>query len=397
MTDAESRDETPRFGPLSDYRVPAMPTRDTLQIVLTRARELLRRHTDAPQIDNARLHSSTIDMLNAAAAPPACGPLIDELQATLGAWADRGPESPRLQLIVLPPGDHDHIVASWAERQGHHVLQTPTRDAILQAEPDALPALDGDGLLVVPALEAWFLRHRDGLWLIRALLDRLSELDRRAVIGCNSWAWQYLKRAVRVDAVLPAPLTFQPFDGERLRAWFREISSANTERPMRFRDAASGDDILALNADGKPHDRLISLAAASRGVPWIAWRLWRHSLRQHIAANDDTDNGVNAATADATNGDAHTLWVTALKGFSLPARRGDDSLLVLHALLIHGPMTPARLTDVLPFTGTANTINSLLAAGILAHDAQGCLTCTPEAYPTIRTGLTTAGFPVAEV
>ncbi len=100
---------------------------------------------------------------------------------------------------------------------------------------------------------------------------------------------------------------------------------------------------------------------------------------------------------DVESDDAHTLWVIALEEFSLPGRGSDDSLLVLHALLIHGPMAPARLADVLPFSGAGNTVNSLLAAGILEHDEHHRLACTPEAYPAIRTGLTTAGFPIAEV
>lgn len=390
MTDADSREESLRFGPLADYRAPAMPTRDTLQILLTRARELLHRQSETPLIDDARLRASTIDMLDEAAAPPACGPLVDELQATLDDWLDNDSPSQRMQCIVLPPGDRNHVIACWAETQGHTLLHAPERDTILGAGPDALPEPDDEGVLVVPALEAWFLRHRDGLRLIRALLDRLAELDRRVVVGCNSWAWQYLVRAVRADAVLPAPLIFQPFDAMRLHDWFSAIAAANAE-PIQFLDAGSGDDILALDEDGRPHDRLFSLAARSQGIPWIAWRLWRRSLRRRIP-DDDAEEA-----PDAANDDARTLWVIALEEFSLPGRGNDDSLLALHALLIHGPLMPSQLADVLPFTGAGNTLNSLLAAGILEYDAHDRLACTPEAYPAIRTGLTTAGFPIAEV
>ena len=389
MTDADAREESPRFGPLADYRVPAMPTRDTLQILLTRARELLHRNADAPLIDDARLRASTLDMLDEAAAPPACGPLVDELQASLADWIDDDNPPQRRQCIVLPAGDRNDVVASWARAHGHTVLDAPEREASLGAGPDALPNLTGDTVLVVPALETWFVRHRDGLWLIRALLDQLAELDRRVVVGCNSWAWQYLVRAVRADAVLPAPLIFQPFDAMRLRNWFRAIAR-NDDPPIQFLDARSGEDILALDDNGRPHDRLFSLAARSHGIPWIAWRLWRRSLRRRIP-DDETD------APDVADDDAHTLWVIALEEFSLPGRNNDDSLLVLHALLIHGPLLPNQLAAVLPFTGAGNTLNSLLAAGILEHDAHGRLACTPDAYPAIRTGLTTAGFPIAEV
>ncbi|KEZ76044.1 hypothetical protein [Salinisphaera hydrothermalis] len=390
MTDADRREQSPRFGPLADYRAPAMPTRDTLQILAARARELLRRKPDAPLIDDARLRASTLDMLDEAAAPPACGPLIDELQTTLKDWLDDDHPSQRMQCIVLPPGDDNHVLGMWAETYGHAVLEAPEREALPGAGPAALPELAGDRVLVIPALESWFARQRDGLWLVRALLDRLAELDRRVVVGCNSWAWQYLVRAIRADAVLPAPLIFQPFDALRLHRWFSAISASQAE-PIQFLDASSGDDILALDDDGRPHDRLFSLAARSHGIPWIAWRLWRRSLRRRIP-DDEADEAPEVA-----DDDAHTLWVIALDEFSLPGRGNDDALLVLHALLIHGPLMPHQLADVLPFTGAGNTLNSLLAAGILEHDAHGRLVCTPEAYPAIRTGLTTAGFPIAEV
>lgn len=393
MTDAESRDESLRFGPLGDYRVPAMPTHDTLQILLARTRKLLHRDPKGPLIDDSHLRASTLDMLDEAAAPPACGQLIAELQASLAGWIGDTDAAQRLQLIVLPPGDSNRVVASWAEQYGHTVLEAPARDAILVADPGELPELDGDGLLVVPALEEWFLRHRDGLWLIRVLLDRLARLDRQVVVGCNTWAWLYLVRALRADAVLSTPLIFQPFDAERLHDWFTEISAANADAPIQFLDAGSGDDILALTADGRPHDRLFSLAARSHGIPWIAWRLWRRSLRRRIP--EENDAGI--AIQEIEDDDARTLWVIAHPDFSVPGPGSDDSLLILHALLIHGPLAPAQLAAALPFTGASNTVNGLLGAGILERDEQDRLACRPEAYPAIRTGLATAGFPIAEV
>lgn len=396
MTDADNRDETSCFKPLADYQVPAMPTRDTLQILVTRARELLRRSPDGPLIAEARLRTSTLDMLDEAAAPPACGPLITELQASLAEWIDDPEPAQRMQLIVLPPGDRNRVVAGWAEQRGHTLLEAPARGAIPAADANDIPDLSGRGLLVIPALEDWFIRHRDGLGLIRALLDRLADLDRRVVVGCNSWAWQYLVRAVRADAVLPAPLIFQAFDAERLHAWFSALPHTARQSSIQFLDAGSGEDILALDDDGQPHDRLYSLAARSRGIPWIAWRLWRRSLRRRMPDEEKDDTDATAAS-EREAVDADTLWVIALEEFSLPGRSNDDSLLILHALLVHGPLPPDQLTDVLPFTGAYNTVNGLLAAGILERDEFGRLACTPEAYPSIRTGLTTAGFPIAAV
>lgn len=401
MTDADQREETLRFGPLSEYSVPAMPTRDTLQMFVTRMRKLLRRTPDQPMITDERLQLSSLEILDAAAAPPACGPLIDELQATLADWVEDTQASQYVQFVVMPPGDRNSVVAAWAERHGHHRVDAPSRHELISSKVIEPPLLSpDDGVLVIPALEDWFVRHRRGLRLIRALLAHIAQLDRKLVVGCNSWAWQYLVRAVRANIAFPEPITFQAFDAARLRAWFREISTDGNGQPIQFLDADTGDDILALEDDDKPHPRLVSLAARSLGVPWIAWRLWRHSLRHRIENASDANSGDDAPKPTierAENEDAHTLWVTSPEEFSLPARSTDDSLVVLHALLIHGVMQKNELALILPFAGCDNVLMALVRGGLVERDEEGRLACAPEAYPAIRSALTTAGFPIAEI
>lgn len=387
MTHAEQTDDAPRFTPLAEYQAPAMPTRDTFQILATRARELLHRGLPEPMVADTRLHRSTLDMLDTAVPPPACGPLIDELQASLSDWLNDPAPDETSRLIVLPPGDRDRIVARWAERYGHALCEAPARDELLAPAHDPLPEPDGDGVLVLPALEDWFVRHQSGLALIRALLVFIQRSERRIVVGCNSWAWQYLVRAVHADTVLSAPIIFQPFDAERLRQWFSRIAATGDSQSLRFLDARSGDDILAED-DDRAHDRLCSLAARSQGIPWVAWRLWRQSLRRHIPDQDDADTPAE---------DDQTLWLTDLDEFSLPGRNGDDSLLALHALLIHGPLPPAWLDRLLPSNGASKGLSGMLNAGIVERHDDGRLACAPAAYPTIRAGLATAGFPTAAI
>ncbi|WP_147418153.1 hypothetical protein [Salinisphaera sp. Q1T1-3] len=388
--DTGVRDAAP-FTPLADYCVPATPTRDSLQTWLTRARELFRRKPPAPMITDDRLRRSTLDMLDDVASPPACGPLLAEIDASLADWLAEETPARRKRLFVLPPGDRNHIVAAWAETAGHARLTPPPRSELLTPGGAPLPDVRGDGLLVIPALEDWFVRHTHGLDTLRQLLDTLDRLDRHVLIGCNSWAWQYLSRAVAADAVLGPAETFQAFDAHRLRAWFNEISQGAEHGPVCFRDARSGDDIMALDAQDEPHEMLISLAARSRGIPWVAWRLWRRSLRRRIDPEDDAHDAP-AAVSDA---DEQTLWVIALEEFSLPGADNDDTLFLLHALLIHGALTPDLLRAVLPITQAMQRLPALVAAGIVTRHEDGRLACAPAAYPAIRAGLTTAGFPIA--
>lgn len=389
------------FIPLADYDEPSMPTADAFGAMLTRLRELVRRKPATPMIADDRLRRSTLEMLDEVASPPACGPLLAELDASLAEWlAD---ESPRIasRLIVLPPGDRNHVIASWARDHGHEILSPPARERLIGAERDQLPDLSGDTLLVIPALEDWFVRHQHGLGLVRALLDALDGLDRHVLVGCNSWAWRYLQRAVQADAVLPQPIIFQAFDGARLHAWFADIARSEALGTVQFRDAESGEDIMAMGPDNEPHDVLVSLAARSRGIPWVAWRLWRRSLRRRIESpSDDDDENTSAASEPQALDDqeqAQTLWVIALEEFLLPGSDDATSLLLLQALLIHGTLSRPMLARVVPEPAATRLLPALIASGVIERRAPDLLACAPAAYPAVRASLTAAGLPVADV
>ncbi|GAB3684870.1 hypothetical protein [Salinisphaera aquimarina] len=386
------------FIPLGSYKAPALPTVDTLQALMARLRTLFHKTDDTPFIADDRLQRSTLEMLDDIVAPPACGPLIDELQSTLADWIAQPQRRFNLQLIVLPPGDENGVLASWARQYGHAVLDAPDRTTLLSATTADPINLDGDGVLVIPELERWFLRHRNGLTLVRALLARLDTLERRCVIGCNSWAWAFLCKAVGAHMILPQGLTFRAFDGARLGQWFSQLAGDDSLRHITFRVSDSGADVMAEDDDGQlKHDHFTGLAARSLGIPWVAWHIWRSSLRSSADADEST--GAEDRPDDETEApkkvhpdDEQTLWVVALEQFSLPA--GDDAepaLLVLQALLIHGTLSVAELRDVVPVVGESTVLSALVRAGVV-EQTRGQLRCTPAAYPAVRSGLSTAGF-----
>ena len=391
-------DQVEVFQPVEAYDPPSLPTVDWLHSTITRVRALFQRSDAQPFIADDRLRRSTLDMLDQVVAPPACGPLIEELQATLASWIDADQPQSRQQLLILPPCDEKGVIESWAERYGHPLLAAPARETLFTAGADMLPALDGDDVLVIPRLEDWFVRHRNGLTLVRALLSRIDDLDRRCVIGCNSWAWAFLSKAVGAHLVLPNGLTFKPFDAPRLAQWFAELADAESLDNVRFRLPDSGEDVLAHDDEGQlTNDHFAALAAESRGVPWVAWHMWRHSLR----STDDTsdkDGGAKAVDGVPTEpglgvpGDEQTLWVVALEQFSLPSDAAEpEALIVLQALLIHGALTLDQLALITPIVGQSNVLAALLRAGVVHRDGR-LFRCAPTAYPAIRSGLHTAGF-----
>ena len=367
-----------------------MPAEELFRRYLGRVMALVRRQETKPFIAADQLQRATIERLDEIVAPPACGPLLTELDRTIKLWLNESPMASCLKLVVLPPCDQNNLVGTWAKQAGHRVLSPPPRSTLTGPGDPDIPDLAGEGILVVPRLEDWFLRHQDGLRSVRTLLAALPAVKRPVVIGCNSWAWVLLRKAAGADLVLPDAVTFRAFDAARLHGWFSELGKADATGQVRFRLPKSGEDVLAQDETGKlKSDYLQTLAGRSLGIPWVAWHLWRRSLR-----SDSIESVVGDAAAAVSEREPgeQTLWVAALEEYALPGADEQTALLVLHALLIHGPLAVAELRSVLPTVGESNILPTLTKAGFLERSGDR-FSCRPAAYPAIRNGLTSAGFP----
>ncbi len=377
--------------PLSEYDTPSIPTDHAIRKAYSTLRGKLLQQDKGPMLTGERLRPATLTLMNQVVDPPASGPYLVELSAALQEWLLSTP-SQSVGVVILPPCDTDDIIARWAEAGGHQLLAPPVREQLMNG--GAVPALnlDGPGLLVIPRLEHWFLRQRNGLAPVRALLARLALLERRCLIGCNSWAWSFLVKAAGADVLLPAPLAFPAFDAQRLHRWFSDLAADKESRQITFRAARGGDDVLAVDAEGKPAHRYMQvMAARSLGIPWVAWHLWRTSLRARTDAGDISDRALKATASDAK-----TLWVVDIDDYRLPPRHQDRALLVLQALLIHHALTPQELKCVLPETGEPDMIPALLAAGFVERRGE-LLSVGAAAYPAVREALIADGCPVGEM
>ncbi len=395
----------PAFDPLpfqsiNDYVRPALPAEETLRLYLRRAKGFFRKANSAPFIADDKLQRTLTTLLDEIVGPPACGPLVEELDLTLRDWiADPSPTVPT-RLIVLPPGDRNAVISAWAAEREHQVLEPPSREALIDSNPPIAPDLTGEGLLVIPDLARWFLRHRHGLKTIRQLLTAVHASPRHCLIGCTSWAWAFLIRAIGADLILPGALTFQPYNAVRLQRWFSELSTDPTTDRMTFRLSQNGADVLDVDANGQlRNDYLSKLAARSLGIPWVAWRLWRRSLRSDPETADEVGNQSSDPKLPADNptplGD-RTLWVAQTEEYALPAQHHQLALLVLQALLIHGRLTVDELALVVPIVGDNFVAAALLSCGFIEQiDDELCVRAI--AYPAARAELFSAGFPVASI
>ncbi len=373
------------FRSLGKYDWPSTPVNRGMERLRERVRELTGRKEDASGIAADRLDPVPADLLERIVDAPANQPVLAELDATLDGWLS-DPDGPkRLQTIVLPPCDREDLLGRWADSRGLQVFDTDRRLGELDAldDPEAAP-------LVIPKLEARFLRTLDGLDDVRRLLDRIATLERRAVIGCNSWAWQFLRKSCEIDLVLSEPVTFRAFDKQRLRAWLGSLAHGpGGEDTVCFRSAQSGADVFGNGeGDAEVSPYMADLAKRSLGIPWVAWHLWRPSL--FLAKPEE---GEETATPVDPSCDPHTVWVTPIKPLALPNRNDQNALLVLHALLIHGGLTADQIAQTVPLVSYTNVLPSLLREGLVDR-VDGLYRCLPAAYPAVRDALNNNAYPV---
>ena len=86
-------------------------------------------------------------------------------------------------------------LAAWAERRSLPLVSAGPRAS--RGEPCLTPDL-GEGLAVLPSLEACFLRHTEGLVSVRHLLAHALGGSSQLVVGCNRWAWRFLDRVAEL-------------------------------------------------------------------------------------------------------------------------------------------------------------------------------------------------------
>ncbi|MEP6809638.1 MAG: hypothetical protein ABI992_05295 [Chthoniobacterales bacterium] len=377
------------FKPLSEYKVPNAPARETVRRKFVRFWRAFR-PTEAEESRPDDLKTAGDEILDEVAARPDVGPLVDILQSNLTEWLGTTQPKRWVTTIVLPPCEEFGIVEKWAEQNGFEVAPEPTAEEILRADLRCLPEMKGDRPLVIPRLERWVLRHHHGLQLVRELLMRLDSIERHCVVGCNSWAWLWLSEVADASARLPAPLTPAAFDGERLGRWFHELADRSEKNDVVFRRSDNGQRILSKTdaATASANDYLKSLAAVSRGIPWVAWQLWRQSMRT------GPDDASEAKLAEKNS--RSCIWMKPLADVGLPKFSGNShsvALFVLQALLLHGRLSLDLLRKVLPSLDAFAALHRLEEEGFVVRE-EGEYRVRSAGYPAARESLLHAGFPL---
>ncbi|MFP4006484.1 MAG: hypothetical protein ACLFV6_00555 [Spirulinaceae cyanobacterium] len=118
-------------------------------------------------------------------------------------------------------------------------------------------------VILIPNLAQGFLRCIHGLNAITTLQTTILEnRDRFWILGCPSWAWEYLHTTYQIKANLNQAIHLPSLDAGELEAWFKKVDI----------------DILIEAEEEQTCSYFQSLAKAALGSSQVAQDLWIDSL-----------------------------------------------------------------------------------------------------------------------
>ncbi|WP_022948438.1 hypothetical protein [Methylohalobius crimeensis] len=320
------------------------------------------------------------------------------LDRTLADWkARQPPEQPVLFLVLPPHNGHPQILTDWAKERDLPILHPPPPDAIVTGHSSWTAEEETTrSIWVLPALERLYLRHVDGLDLVRdffaqALSGRLGH----GLIGCDSWAWAFLRHVW--ETPLPPVMTLQALDGGSLANYFQHQAQISDGAPKRFRKADNGEHLLSptesSDEPAEPNDFFLHLAAYSRGNLGVARAYWRAGLRSEPEQPEAEKRELDAGDSSTR---ANTIWVAAWDQFrhpGIPESAGWEEGWVLHSLLLHNGLSEHWLSRLLPFPFHRLTgILTLLESRSLLEQKDDVWRVSSRGYPAVRNFMQASGY-----
>ena len=410
------------FVPWSQYVKPREPTGEVMRKGIFGLWDRLWRAPEKTKEKVVQTELREVDqsMLNRIIPVPNWKEAVPALNGALSDWLNTDhPECPFRIVLGAPHSGVSEILECLGETPPWRILRAPSTNQILAGGDAWISRIpdSSNAFLIIPHLEHYYLRHYEGLDLMRKLVDKLLSFSGRCIIGCDTWAWAYLNMALQLESFLPEPLTLAAFDRERLERCFQPPSTEGSEAVFRFRQTDNGKFVLLpvkgneKEAGGQQKggeekkgegekvevtDFLNHVAAFSRGILGIALAVWKYSLR--LAPEEEANEKVRqTAAADRGN----TIWVRPWNDLDLPVlpRQMDrDLYFVLDAILLHGGLSTQLLSHLLPLAPPEilRTLHLSRAAGLLALE-KGVWHIPALGYPAVRQFLASGGYLVDAV
>lgn len=313
------------------------------------------------------------------------------LDTALQDWLRNEHQEPSVRFFIGQPWcDHAAILLQWAKIHDAEFIVPPDPGQILQPDAHRLQQRQHhDRLWVMPGLERLYVRHADGLGLVRDFLEQAASGSMgRGIVGCDSWAWAYLQRVWPLAQ--PDALTLQAFDGEKLTRLFVCLAQVEVSEHVQFCNAKTGNPVLPgyediVHGTYTVSRELKQLAAHCRGNPGTAWSYWRHQLRSEPESDADGNPPVSEGSSGKKSGKG-VVWLAAdFVEPSMPMEADEDMAFILHGLLLHNGLSADTLAEILPLS--RNRIMSLLlrllSCGLVNRDGQ-CWRVSALGYATVR-------------
>ncbi|NJK64010.1 MAG: hypothetical protein HC921_16200 [Synechococcaceae cyanobacterium SM2_3_1] len=222
-------------------------------------------------------------------------------------------------------------------------------------------------LVVIPSLDAFFLRTIAGLEIMEQFLDVVNSFPTCFwLIGCNRWTWQYLDAVSQFASYFDATVQLPKLTGDQLHSW---LSSLLGELTLDWGAESSEAQ------EGRSQRYFENLAQLSLGLSQVAAHLWIHSLRYPQPDQQDEEESSSPLLSEVI------LKVRPAVLPDLPSLIAEDRFL-LYALLLHRQMKGDQLALSLgePQGKVRAQCRQLLQTGILSFQ-QGDLTVHPAYYP----------------
>lgn len=384
----------PGLIPMSDFvpppaQVSEAAKRGTVAVLrqLKRINDVLRRRSSDADSEKPPER----EVLSEQLLPLSCADfLARKVRPELEAWfASHSPDGdrPRILTVVGPPFsgvcESSEIVANDMEFEP---IEPPDLASFLD-HTTRLKLPSGKPILI-GGLERFFVRHHDGLRLIRELITDVQRFSEPVLITCSSWAWEYLQHALPGTKLLPEPKTVEAVDGPMLQEWLLALNDGRRLSVRRSKAAETGEQpvspVLEQDLERATSELYSRLAALSRGNLGVAQAIWNRSLfvpgavESNLEVTDEED------------------LIAAVEIFSparFPDRPGRAGSLVLHELLVSNGSTISRLESSLPMQlSEIEVVLDALRATSLVSASMQTWSVSPLMYQVIRNELNTFGF-----
>ncbi|MEZ4679222.1 MAG: hypothetical protein R2932_33890 [Caldilineaceae bacterium] len=408
-----------RFIAPKEYQSPSPPTTETVRSTVRDVRSwfvhaVQRKRDTAPEESAPKLQTAPQGLLDWIAPPPDWGEIgYAALDKAVADWHNTEANGAGIRILIGAPYSHVREMAiHWGKCHNYAIIKPPTPAQILENDSNWMHQWQQNKAerLILPWLERCYLRHHNGLDLMRRLLDWLWTAKVPALLVVDSWAWRYLQQIYPLDTLDQHPLTLAPLQPVDLDHWFYDLAHQTPQRAFNFRLEHNGAAVLrcaAAQRNGaernidheanaqKPAEYLRHLAARSRGIPGAAWALWRYGLQ--IAAEEAVEESAKQKVVTAQG---KTIWVTAWENLELPevAEIQQEEAFILHTLLLHSGMHTELLPTVLPCS-SARIVRALqkLQNQRLIKEAADGWQVTPLAYVEVRNYLRSEGYLIDEL